>query len=271
LRGARNSRDLGRTAIFRGGKKSSAGDGGRDDPVNSPDKIGAFFDLDGTLVAPPSLEWQFFGYLLGRDAIGDREIGRWLGQCAKDLVRDPHAATTGNKKHLAGLRESLVADWADSLAPDSPRLFTAGVERLAWHLAQGHRVFLISGTLKPLAEVLAPRLPGPVEICATDLEARGGYWTGRLAGERMSGEAKARDVRSLAARFGLALWDSYAYGNSIADLPMLDSVGHRVAVNPSGRLGGIARRERWQCCDWAEAVVANANAPARRLSPKAAR
>jgi len=239
--------------------------------VNSPEKVGAFFDLDGTLIAPPSLEWQFFGYLLGRDAIGSGEIGRWLRECSKNLLRDPHGATTGNKIHLAGLRESLVADWADSVAPDSLRLFPAGVERMAWHFAQGHHVFLISGTLKPLAEVLARRLPGPVEICASDLEACGGYWTGRLASEHMSGEAKARAIRSLAARFGLALWDSYAYGNSVTDLAMLDSVAHRVAVNSSGKLRRIARIEGWQSCDWAEAVVANADALARRLSPKAAR
>jgi HAD superfamily hydrolase (TIGR01490 family) len=239
--------------------------------MNSPESIGAFFDLDGTLVAPPSLEWQFLGYLLGRDAIGGSEIGRWLGRCAKHLFRDPRAATTGNKMHLAGLRESLVADWANSVAPDSLRIFPAGIERVAWHFAQGHRVVLISGTLTPLAEALARRLPGPVEICATDLEARGGYWTGRLDGERMSGEAKARAVRSLAARLGLALWESYSYGNSITDLPMLDSVGHRVAVNPTGRLRRVARREGWQSCDWEASVVASPDGPVRRLSPKAAR
>ena len=239
--------------------------------MNSPGKVGAFFDLDGTLIAPPSLEWQFVGYLLGRDAIGGAEIGRWLGQCARNLSRDWHAATMGNKMHLASLRESLVADWADSVAHDSLRLFPAGVERVAWHFAQGHRVFLISGTLRPLAEVLARRLPGPVEICATDLEARGGRWTGRLSGEHMSGDAKARAIRTLAARFDLALWDSHAYGNSITDLPMLDSVGHRVAVNPSGRLRHIARREGWQSCDWAEPVARSAEAPARRFSRKAAR
>jgi len=239
--------------------------------VSFPEKVGAFFDLDGTLVAPPSLEWQFLGYLLGCDAIGGVEIGRWLGQCATNLFRDPLAATTGNKMHLAGLRESLVADWANSVAPDSLRLFPAGVERIGWHFAQGHRVFLISGTLRPLAEVLAWRLPGPVEICATNLEARGGNWTGRLDGEHMSGEAKARTVRSLAARLGLALWDSHAYGNSVSDLPMLDSVGHRVAVNPSGRLRRIARREGWRSCDWAEPVATSAKGPARRLSARAAR
>jgi HAD superfamily hydrolase (TIGR01490 family) len=239
--------------------------------VNSPAKVGAFFDLDGTLFAPPSLEWQFIGYLLGRDVLGGKEIGRWLVQCAKDCLRDPRAATTGNKQYLAGLRESLMADWANSLAPGYPQFFPAGIERLTWHFTQGHRVFLISGTLKPLAQVAARQLPMPVEICATDLEVSGRYLTGRLAGGHMSGEAKARAIRGLAARLGLALWDSYAYGNSISDLPMLDSVGHRVAVNPPLRLRRIARSEGWQSCDWAKTTAPGAGVRARQLSPKEAR
>jgi len=239
--------------------------------VNPGNRIGAFFDLDGTLVAPPSLEWQFFGYLLGRDAIGGRELGRWLVQSAKFLFRDLRAATTANKMHLAGLSEQLAADWADSVAPDSVRLFPAGIKRMAWHVAQGHRVFLVSGTLRPLAEVLARRLPGPVEICATALEARDGCWTGLLSGEWMSGETKAGATRGLAARFGLALQNSYAYGNSITDLAMLHAVGHGVAVNPSSRLRRIARSVGWQSCNWDEPVVASAYPLAQRLATRAAR
>ncbi len=236
--------------------------------MNSSSKVGAFFDLDGTLVAPPSLEWQFIGYLLGSDALGSEEAGRWLARFAKDCLRDPRAAISENKQYLAGLRESLVSDWANSLAPGHPQFFPAAIKRLTWHFAQGHRVFLISGTLKPLAQIVARRLPAPVEICATELEVSGRYWTGRLAGEHISGEAKARAIRCLAARFGLALWDSYAYGNSISDLPMLDSVGHRVAVNPPLRLRRIARREGWQSCDWA--MLPTTNVRARLLSPKEA-
>jgi HAD superfamily hydrolase (TIGR01490 family) len=242
--------------------------------MNPSGNVGAFFDLDGTLVPPPSLEWQFIGYLLGRDALGGKEIGRWLAQCAKDCLRDPRAATIGNKRYLAGLRESLTADWADSLGPGSPQFFAAGIERMAWHFAQGHRVFLISGTLNPLAQVAARCLPGPVEICATELEVSGSHWTGRIAGQHMSGDAKARAIRGLAARFGLALWDSYAYGNSISDLPILDSVGHRVVVNPPSRLRRIAHREGWPSYDWPKPMAGSAKAtkvPARQLSPKEAR
>jgi HAD superfamily hydrolase (TIGR01490 family) len=239
--------------------------------MTPPEKIGAFFDLDGTLVASPSLEWQFVGYLLGREAMGSREIGRWLSRFAKNCLLDPRAATTANKQYLAGLRASLVDDWANSLAQAAPRFFPAGLDRVAWHLAQGHRVFFVSGTLKPLAEVVAERLPGPIEVRATELETARGEWTGQLAGEHMSGEAKARAVRDLAARYSLSLWDSCAYGNSIEDLPMLDSVGQHMAVNPPTRLRRIARREGWQILDWAMPAATDTNVRARHLSPKEAR
>lgn len=236
--------------------------------MTAPEKIGAFFDLDGTLVAPPSLEWRFIGYLVARDELGTPDIARWLAHFAKNILPDPRGATLGNKRYLAGLRESLAADWERSLPAGSPQLYPAAIKRMAWHSNQGHRVFLVSGTLECLARAVARRLPGPVEVCATQLEISGDRWTGRIAGLHMSGEEKARAVGTLAARFGLSLWDSYAYGNSTSDLPMLDTVGRRVAVNPPARLLRIARSEGWPACDWRGSA---ATPPVHRGQPLAAR
>jgi HAD superfamily hydrolase (TIGR01490 family) len=208
-----------------------------------PEQIGAFFDFDGTLLPAPSLEWRFIAWLAARDGIDGGHLRAWLGQFARTVWHDPSAATFENKRYLGGLRESLAADWEDSLAPDSLRCFAAGVERLAWHHAQGHRAFLVSGTLGPLARAATRRLPGPIEACASELETRDGRWTGRLAGEHLRGEAKARAIRRLGARHDLDLSESYAYGNSLADLPMLEAVGHPAAVNPGAGFERIACSE----------------------------
>ena len=53
------------------------------------------------------------------------------------------------------------------------------------------------------------------------------------------------DVRDLAERLGYSLTDSYAYSDSQTDLPMLDVVGHPVAVNPDKELARIAREREW--------------------------
>jgi len=226
-----------------------------------PEQIGAFFDLDGTLLPSPSLEWRFIAWLAARDEIDGGHLARWLGHFARNIWRDPYAATFENKFYLGGLRDSLAVAWEDSLAPDSLRCFASGIERIEWHHARGHRVFLVSGTLGPLACAAARRLPGPIEACASELEARDGRWTGRLAGEHLRGEAKAQAVRRLAARHELDLAESYAYGNCLADLPMLEEVGHPVAVNPELGLERIASSEGeirnrgaaardWRVCAW---------------------
>jgi phosphoserine phosphatase len=98
-------------------------------------------------------------------------------------------------------------------------------------------------------------------VRATELDARDGRWTGRIASEHLRGETKARALRHLAALYELDLAGSYAYGNSLADLPMLEAVGHPVAVNPEVALErvaccgleaarrGVAERD-WRVCAW---------------------
>ena len=218
--------------------------------MNSSAQIGAFFDLDGTLLAPPSLEWRFVGYLLARDQIRSRNLARWLGHFAATVFRSPLAAIEGNKRYLSGLQESLAADWSNSHAACDLPFFPQGLARMAWHHAQQHQIFLVTGTLAPLARAIASQFPCPVEIFATELEVRDRHWTGQLASNHRSGETKARTLRAIAAQRNLALSHSFAYGNQMADLPMLESVGHPVAVNPSPRLANRARKHRWSICRW---------------------
>jgi HAD superfamily hydrolase (TIGR01490 family) len=216
----------------------------------STNKIGAFFDLDGTLLPKPSLEWRFLGHLLALDEITSAAVLRWLGNSAKAVLRDPRVAVDGNKSYLAGLRESLASDWENSLEPGSPQMFSEGLARLSWHITQQHKVFFVSGTLGFLARAIARSLPQHIEVIATELGVCGGYWTGRLAGEHMSGKAKCLAVRALAEQRGLRLDLSYAYGDQIADLPMLEAVGYPFAVNPAARLRRMAGKRGWPLFNW---------------------
>jgi hypothetical protein len=57
---------------------------------------------------------------------------------------------------------------------------------------------------------------------------------------------KALAIKQLAERQGIDLSESYAYSDSESDLPMLEVVGHPVAVNPDRELGRVARERGWQ-------------------------
>ena len=76
-------------------------------------------------------------------------------------IRTAH--TVGNKRYLCGIREALVDEWEQSLGPeffceDALAFFNEALQRIVWHRAQGHRLFIVSGTLAPLARVVARRL-----------------------------------------------------------------------------------------------------------------
>jgi hypothetical protein len=53
-------------------------------------------------------------------------------------------------------------------------------------------------------------------------------------------------MRRFADRHDIDMDASYAYSDSVSDLPMLRSVGHAVVVNPDGPLLEIARQEGWR-------------------------
>ena len=53
-------------------------------------------------------------------------------------------------------------------------------------------------------------------------------------------------MQAFAAEHDIDLEASYAYSDSISDLPMLRAVGNPVVVNPDPPLLEIAREEGWQ-------------------------
>src|SRR5262249_19625386 len=176
--------------------------------------------------------------------------------------------------HASGHPEKLGASQAGgqaSAAPPKrlrrnprmlvPPFFEPGVERVAWHVIQGHEIVLVSGTLEPLANAAARDLEAElaergittkIRLRATRLEESSGRFTGRIVGEAMFREGKARVVCALAQEMHLDLAYCYAYGDTASDLWMLEGVGHPTVVNPSRRLERVAQRRGWLVLSWNE-------------------
>jgi alcohol-forming fatty acyl-CoA reductase len=212
--------------------------------------IGAFFDVDGTLLPAPSLEWRFVSWLAACDLLNGWHIASWAATAIPALLCGELSSRRTNKKYLAGLPESLIQTWESSLDKDSLATFSEAAQRIAWHLDQNHRVLLVSGTLAPLAQILARRLNNQIEIRATHLEVIEGLYSGFIEENHMSGSEKARALAQIANHHSLALADSYAYGNHPDDLPMLEAVGNPIAVNPGLRLKRIAAQRHWRIARW---------------------
>jgi len=220
----------------------------------------AFFDIDGTLLAQPSLEWRFFGSLRQRGKIPAQNYVAWLGESVRLARRGLRTAIHSNKMYLRGLAsESLSQYAARSQWPWRPQFFPAALQRIWWHSLRGDTVVLVSGTLSPLAEIVKSALEQEllwrsvgvtVSVIATQLEVSGGRCTGRVSNEPMFAASKARAIRAFANAQQVSLSRCSAYGDSSLDRWMLASVGHPFAVNATRRMDSIARLRGWPMLRW---------------------
>ncbi len=222
-------------------------------------EIAAFFDLDGTLVAGPSLEQRLFRELRYRRVIGWKNYLLWLAQAVRLASRGITEILQGNKMYLRGV---AVAPHVSNTDEKRKCIFFAeATERVAWHAERGDTIVIVSGTLEFLARGAARELEmnlrqrgiaSKIQVCATRLEEKEGRCTGKIIGEAMFDGAKARAARRLAAQMGFDLKRSFAYGDSTQDRWLLEPVGIPSAVNPSPGLSRLAKQRNWPILRWNE-------------------
>jgi HAD superfamily hydrolase (TIGR01490 family) len=210
----------------------------------------AFFDLDKTVIAKASMV-AFSGPLHRAGLLSRRMLLRaaW-GQ----LI---YAQFGASPAKLAKLRDSvlrLTRGWeqteisqivADTLVEVvEPIVFDEALDMIRWHRAEGRKVFIASASPEEIVAPLA-RYLGVDEAIATRAELdENGRYTGRT--ERYCyGPEKAVAISEVAERDGIDLAASYAYSDSATDRPMLEAVGHAVAVNPDRELLRTARAQDW--------------------------
>ena len=235
-------------------------------PVKGETGVGAFFDMDGTLLSSNVIETYLWMRL--RELSGTERFA----ELARITARVPGLARAERKERSAFLRsiyrEYEGARLADlDAAVDSElaghvlsRLAPAAVRRIREHRAAGHTTVLITGAIRPLTRPLAP-LFDHIEAAELATDDRG-VCTGFLESSPLVGESRAAWMRSFAEAHGIDLKASYAYADSHSDLPLLTAVGQPVAVRPDVPLFRHARRHRWTTVDWA-----SPDATARSLNP----
>ena len=210
-------------------------------------EVGAFFDLDGTLIAGYSAN-VFYQEFLRRMQMSALDITRSLvagidmSLRGSDVTRLVEIAAGSWKGHaedeLEELGERLFAQRiAGMVYPDARRIVRA-------HQRMGHTVALASSATRYQVAPLARDL-GIEEVLCTAIAVAGGLYTGELAGPVLWGRPKAEAVRELAERRNVDLSRSYGYGNGDEDIPFLEAVGLPRPLNPQSELARMARERGW--------------------------
>lgn len=211
----------------------------------------AFFDLDKTVIAKPSM--VAFGRPLLREGMISRPLllrALWAQLVFQRLGAD--------EERMQKFRESalrITRGWEQArisaivretlIEVIEPIVFDEALGLIADHQAAGRRVFIISASPEEIVAPLAQHLGVDEAIASRAKLDDDGRYTGEV--EFYSyGPYKAEAMHEVAALQGIDLDASYAYSDSMTDLPMLDAVGHPVAVNPDRELARIASDRGWE-------------------------
>jgi HAD superfamily hydrolase (TIGR01490 family) len=211
----------------------------------------AFFDLDKTVIAKASM------VAFGRPLYDAGMISRWL------VVRAMWSNTIfhymgADEERMRKFRQSalrITAGWDQALVSAivrdalheviEPIVYDEALDLIREHQRAGRRVFIISASPEEIVAPLAQFLGVDEAIASRAQLDTDGRYTGEV--EFWSyGPYKAEAIVEAAARHGIDLESSYAYSDSATDVPMLELVGHPVAVNPDRELAKVAREREWE-------------------------
>lgn len=209
----------------------------------------AFFDLDKTIIARSS------PLALGRSFFKEGLIGRsfLLKSLYAQLVFHLMGADEEKMEKMREEAARLTAGWEQERVKQvvtevleeviSPLIYSEALELMFDHRSAGRMIVIVSSSPTEIVEPLADMLRVD-RFIATRPTVVDGKYTGELDFYAY-GPFKAEAIKELAAETGIDLEGSYAYTDSATDLPMLETVGHPVAVNPDKDLRKLAAERDW--------------------------
>src|SRR6201997_3328138 len=211
-------------------------------------KIGAFFDLDGTLVA------GFTAVILTQERLLRRDmgVGELLGMVQAGLS---HTLGRIEFEDLIGKAAGALAGrLLGDLEEVGERLFNQRIESRIYpemrelvraHVARGHTVVLSSSALTIQVNPVA-RFLGIVNTLTNKFETNeDGTLTGDVLKPILWGPGKAAAVQKFAAENDIDLKDSYFYADGDEDVALMYLVGNPRPTNPEGKMAAVARRRGW--------------------------
>lgn len=209
----------------------------------------AFFDLDRTLMSGSSA----FSFVRAMHREGMLPMPRLVADTLRSIAFRLFGASEEQSQALRDrILESVAGTGTETfrrMAPTVveqllPRIRPEAQALLDMHAEAGRDVYIISASPVEIVGELARAIDITGGL-GTSSEIVDGVYTGRLAAPFCYGEGKAVLIRKLVAEKGYDLSLCYAYSDSGSDLPMMQLVGHPVAVNPDRTLMSVAHRRGW--------------------------
>jgi putative phosphoserine phosphatase / 1-acylglycerol-3-phosphate O-acyltransferase len=210
--------------------------------------IGAFFDLDRTLVA------GFTVTTVTKDRLRRRQVGATEFLRMMRLAVEYRLGRHEFEDLIAGAARSAQGRLAEDMEEMGERIFAQSIRDLIYpemrelvraHQARGHTVVLSSSALTLQALPVARYLGIEHVLCNRFVVDSDGMLTGDLVRPIIWGSTKATSVQLFAADHKVDLAGSYFYADGDEDIGLMYLVGHPRPTNPGPELSKIAARRGW--------------------------
>ena len=211
----------------------------------------ALFDLDYTLLGgDATYEWIHFLINQGVLERGPTaaELDRFYDDYGKGTL-DIHAFLHFDFKPLASHPRVQLERWLEQYLEKAiaPIILPKARDLVAWHEARGNLTAIITAANSFVTAPIAAMF-GVKHLLASVPESRDGEFTGRIEGIPCFHEGKVIQLEAWLASRGQVLKDfseSYFYGDSQSDVPLMERVTHPIAVEPDDALAELARARHW--------------------------
>ena len=214
----------------------------------------AVFDLDETVICEDStglwLRW-LVSQGFARESLLAEEQALMARYYAGTLAMEEYMALT--LAPLAGLAAPTVAGWVRRWIQRDilPRVYPEARARIQWHQQRGDKVVICSASGEHLVAPIAERL-GAHGALAIGVEVVNDRYSGLTYGTMTYKEGKVTrltDWRAL--QLESQFHHTWAYSDSVHDLPLLAQADHALVINPDALLHQEALNRGWEVCRWA--------------------
>ncbi|MFD1802955.1 HAD family hydrolase [Mixta tenebrionis] len=213
----------------------------------------ALFDLDRTLICADSnslwIRWLVSQGYAPETLIAEEEV-LMAQYCQGALPLEIYMQRT--LAPLTGMATLTVSGWTRRFIQRDivPRVYPAARERLAWHHRRGDTIMLISTCGEHLMAPIAQRL-GAHGALGVGVEIIADRYSGAPGAAAAWRDGKATRVADWRARQQQQRFQhTWAYGDSVSDLPLLQLADHACAINPDAPLLQEAQQRGWEIARW---------------------
>ncbi len=208
----------------------------------------ALFDLDNTLLGGDS-DHLWGEFLVQRGLVDGADFKRQNDAFYADYVSgnlDIHAYLRFVLAPLAQRNPAQLAAWhADFMEHFiEPIILPAAEALIDKHRQAGDSLAIITATNDFITAPIAKRL-GIDELMASRAHRIEGYYTGEPDGAPCFAAGKLVHLNAWLETHPHSLADATFYSDSHNDLPLLNEVGHAVAVDPDDTLAKEAKQRGW--------------------------